>query len=48
MTTLDCVEESVHGSIASVGKAVGDPLGKRWESVGIYLLKGKALVYIFP
>ena len=34
MTTLDCVEESVGRSIGSVGKAVGDPLGKHWESVG--------------
>ena len=44
MTTLDCVEES----IGSVGKAVGNPLVKRWKSVGIYLLNGKALVYVFP
>ena len=43
MMTLDCVEESV----GSVGKAVGDPLGKRWKSVGIYPLNGKALVYVF-
>ena len=43
MTTLDCVEESV----GSVGKAVGDLLGKRWKSVGIYPLNGKALVYVF-
>ena len=34
MTTLDCVEESVGRSIGSVGKAVGDLLGKRWKSVG--------------
>ena len=31
MTTLDCVEEAVGRSIGSVGKAVGDPLGKRWN-----------------
>ena len=60
MTTLAFVEESVGGSIGSVGKAVGNPLGKRWKcwnlpverksvgSVGIYPLNGKALVYVFP
>ena len=48
MTTLDCVEESVGGSVGSVGKAVGDPLVKRWESVGIYPFNGKVLVYVFP
>jgi len=47
MTTLDCVEESIGRSVGSVGKAVGDPLGKRWKSVGIYPLNGKALVYVF-
>ena len=31
---LDCVEEGVGGSIGSVGKAVGNPLVKHWESVG--------------
>ena len=46
MTTLDCVEESVGRSVGSVGKAVGDPLGKRWKSVGIYPLNRKALVYV--
>ena len=40
MRTLDRVEESV-------GKAVGDPLGNRWKSVGIYPLNGKALVHVF-
>ena len=34
MTTLDFVEESIDGSIGSVGKAVGNPLGKRWKNVG--------------
>ena len=27
LTTLDCVEESVGGSVESVGKAVGDLFG---------------------
>ena len=31
MTTLDCVEEGVGRSFGSVGKAVADPLGKRWN-----------------
>ena len=48
MTMLAFVEESVGGSIGSVGKAVGNPLGKRWKSVGIYPLNGKVLVYVFP
>ena len=30
----DCVEESIGGSVESVGKAVGDPLVKCWKSVG--------------
>ena len=51
MRTFDRVEESVGRSVGSVGKAVGDPLGKalekRWASVGIYPLNGKALVYVF-
>ena len=34
MRTLDRVEESVGRSVGSVGKAVGDPLVTRWESVG--------------
>ena len=34
MTTLDCVEESIGGSVGGVGKAVGDLLVKRWESIG--------------
>jgi len=50
---LDCVEESVGGSVRRVGKAVGDllenlwylkGLGKRRKSVGIYPLNGKVLV----
>ena len=34
MMTLDFVEESVGGSVGSVGKAVGNRLVKHWESVG--------------
>ena len=34
MTTLDCVEENVGGSIESVGKAVGDPLVTHCKSIG--------------
>jgi len=30
MTVLDCVEESVGGSVRSVGKAVGDLLVNHW------------------
>ena len=45
MTTLDCVEEGVGGSIGSVGKAIGDPLGKCWKIVGIYPLNGKAFMF---
>ena len=48
LTMLDGVEESVGGSVESVGKAIGDLLVKHWKSVGIYLLKGKALMYVFP
>ena len=47
LTVLDCVEESVGGSVKSVGKAVGDPLVERWKSVGIYPFNGKALEYVF-
>jgi len=32
MTTLDCVEESIGGS---VGKAFGDPFVTRWENVAV-------------
>ena len=39
MTTLDCGEESVGGSVGSVGKAVGDPFVTHWESVGKALEK---------
>ena len=48
MTTLDCVEERVGGSAGAVGKAVGNPLVKRWKSVGIYPLNGKADSVRFP
>ena len=34
MTTLDFVEESVGGSVGSVGKAIGNLLVKRWKNVG--------------
>ena len=43
-TTLECVEESVGGSVESVGKAIGYPLEKCGKSVGIYVFKVKALV----
>ena len=34
MTMLDCVEESIGGSVGSVGKAIGNLLVKHWKSVG--------------
>ena len=34
MTTFDCVEESVGGSVGSVGKAIRNPLVTRWGSIG--------------
>ena len=56
MTTFDCVEESICGSDESVGKAVGNPLVKCWESVGkafekcwnLPIERKSVLVYVFP